>query len=64
VKTRIARNQSVEKQFIDMLGLSVGSDARIKIRRTALDEKHHRPRITLSGMATGNCERASQHKNA
>ena len=62
VKARIAGDKTVEQKLVDMFRLAVGSDARIEVRRAALDEKDHRPQITGRGAAACQGEQASQHQ--
>src|ERR1700753_445171 len=51
VKARIALNEPVENQLINMLRLHIRAYSWIKARRATLDQKHHRPRIALRGLA-------------
>ena len=52
MKAGIARHESVEEQFVDVLGLGVGSDARVKTGGAAFDEKDDGVRIARPGAAT------------
>jgi hypothetical protein len=45
MKARIARDQPIEEKRVNALRLRVGSNARIKICRTALDQKDYSARI-------------------
>src|SRR4051812_11654243 len=45
VEVIVATQQRVEDQFVDALRLRIRTDARIEVRRTALDHHDHRVRI-------------------
>jgi hypothetical protein len=53
-------HQPIEQKRIDPLRLRICTDARIEIRRAALDQKNHRARIPLRRMATGNRHQTNQ----
>jgi hypothetical protein len=45
----VSVDQRVKDQFVQAFGLRIGSNSRIEIRRTVLDQHHDRVRIGAAG---------------
>ena len=60
VKARVAGHQSIEEQLVNMLRLAVRSNARIEIRRTAVDEKDNSAGVAWRRAAAGKGQEADE----
>ena len=63
LKPRISRYQPIKQQRVNPLRLRIRPNSRIKIRRTAFNQKHHGPRISLPRVASHKHQHRRKGKN-